>query len=190
MKELYSIIFKLCSLGCRQLPAHSFFWRGYQLPLCARCLGVLVGAGLLVGFFFARKRLLLPKLVPSSVLCLPLIIDGLAHTSNVTPWPNQVRFLTGVFFALGAVNFTLLCIGWLEPHVALMDDVPAESRKEDKGPLRRICLLVSGSGQNPRKVARRDSSGPEERRGHTRTGPQPRGLRPLLNRGVRCSHAK
>jgi uncharacterized membrane protein len=128
MYHLYKFVFWLCSFGCRQVPAHSFFWHGYQLPLCARCLGVLVGAGVLIGFFFVRKRLLLPRLVPSSVLSLPLIIDGLVEASNATPWPNQVRFLTGILFAFGAVNLALVCLGWLERHFGLREISPVESK--------------------------------------------------------------
>ena len=30
-------------LGCHQMPERSFFFRGYQFPICARCTGVFVG---------------------------------------------------------------------------------------------------------------------------------------------------
>jgi uncharacterized membrane protein len=119
MKELYRIIFRLCSFGCRQIPAHSFFWHGYQLPLCARCLGVLAGAVATAGLFFARKRLSLTKFLPSCLLCLPLVVDGFMEISNATPWPNQMRFLTGILFAFGGVNLALLWFAWIERYLGL-----------------------------------------------------------------------
>ena len=31
-------------LGCHQMPERSFFIKGYQFPVCARCTGVLVSS--------------------------------------------------------------------------------------------------------------------------------------------------
>ena len=28
-------------LGCHQMPERSFFINGYQMPICARCVGVI-----------------------------------------------------------------------------------------------------------------------------------------------------
>ena len=28
---------------CHRLPERSFFWRGHQFPICARCTGILIG---------------------------------------------------------------------------------------------------------------------------------------------------
>ncbi|MBO5317534.1 MAG: DUF2085 domain-containing protein [Oscillospiraceae bacterium] len=32
-----------CRAGCHQRPDRSFFFKGYQFPVCARCTGVLIG---------------------------------------------------------------------------------------------------------------------------------------------------
>ena len=29
--------------GCHQMPERSFFFKGYQFPVCARCTGMIVG---------------------------------------------------------------------------------------------------------------------------------------------------
>ena len=36
-------------LGCHQMPERSFFYKGYQFPVCARCTGLM--AGYLLGIF-------------------------------------------------------------------------------------------------------------------------------------------
>ncbi|RGF93239.1 DUF2085 domain-containing protein [Ruminococcus sp. AM54-1NS] len=42
------------SAGCHQRPDRSFFFHGWQFPVCARCTGVL--AGQLVGIPIAIKK--------------------------------------------------------------------------------------------------------------------------------------
>ena len=48
--------------GCHQMPERSFFIKGYQFPVCARCTGVVIGQiteivlicfGLKIGIFVA-----------------------------------------------------------------------------------------------------------------------------------------
>ena len=34
--------------GCHQMATRSFFFKGFQFPLCARCTGILVGAAMQV----------------------------------------------------------------------------------------------------------------------------------------------
>ena len=31
-------------LGCHQMPERSFFIKGFQFPVCARCIGVILSA--------------------------------------------------------------------------------------------------------------------------------------------------
>lgn len=165
MTKLYLLVFKLCGLGCRQLPDHSFSWKGYQFLLCSRCLGVLVGAGLVLIYFLARKRLLIPRLAPSCFLCLPLVIHGALQVSGITPWANATRFSTGILFACGAVNLSLLSIAQLERGsmkglgiglavaatqpvyrtglIALKANSPAVTVKS----ARKSCFSASGSGR-------------------------------------------
>ena len=39
-------------LGCHQLPERSFFYKGVQFPLCARCTGVLIGQTIMLVISF------------------------------------------------------------------------------------------------------------------------------------------
>ena len=42
--QLSAVTYLAGSLVCHQQPARSFHWAGAQLPVCARCLGLYVGA--------------------------------------------------------------------------------------------------------------------------------------------------
>jgi uncharacterized membrane protein len=41
---LAAAIYTMGSLICHQLPDRSFYWRDAQLPVCARCTGIYLGA--------------------------------------------------------------------------------------------------------------------------------------------------
>jgi uncharacterized membrane protein len=112
--RVYLVVFRLSSFGCDQIPEHSFFWNGYQFPICARCLGVLLGAGLFVGFFLAWKRLPPIKPILSVPLLLPLILDGATQLGSLTPWANEIRLLTGILFSGGAIMICLILIEQVE----------------------------------------------------------------------------
>jgi uncharacterized membrane protein len=109
--RLYLAVFKVSSFGCDQIPEHSFFWNGYQFPICARCSGVLLGAGLFVGFFLGWKRLPPIRPILSAPLLLPLIIDGAIQLGSLTSWANGIRLLTGILFSWGAI---MVCLNLIE----------------------------------------------------------------------------
>ena len=41
-------------LGCHQKPERSFFYKGYQFPVCARCTGVVISSIISVVFSFLQ----------------------------------------------------------------------------------------------------------------------------------------
>ncbi len=69
------------SAVCHQDPAHSFLVYGRQMPLCARCTGMYLGALLSLAFHFQRGKLgsLPPRkiLIPLGLLFLAFALDGL-----------------------------------------------------------------------------------------------------------------
>jgi hypothetical protein len=90
----------ICSKYCRchQKPERSFFYQGYQLPLCARCTGIL--AGYIVGMFsapFIRRDLRL------FWLCLPLLMDGGWQYISSYESNNRKRFITGVLYGFALI---------------------------------------------------------------------------------------
>jgi len=94
---------------CHQFPEHSIIVAGVQLPLCARCTGLYLGALFSLGFIWAKGRTHAGNLPSPLVLGLLLMffvswaVDGLNSyyhylTSVVLLYPpsNQLRLLTGL----------------------------------------------------------------------------------------------
>jgi len=57
---------------CHQLPSHSFHLGGRQLPLCARCTGIYLGAFYTLGGLFLWRRGRPAQMPPVSLLALLL----------------------------------------------------------------------------------------------------------------------
>ena len=87
---------------CHQLPERSFFIRGYQFPLCARCTGIVLG--LLIApiiTIFWKGNLWL-----SLALIAIMTADGLIQLKTRYRSTNPRRFITG--FGAGYAFFDLL----------------------------------------------------------------------------------
>lgn len=85
--------------GCHCRPDRSFFYKGRQFPICARCTGVLVGmiAGIASAFF------LMPKLYVCGLMMLPMIIDGGVQKATGRESTNIRRFITGCLFGFALI---------------------------------------------------------------------------------------
>ena len=90
--------------GCHCRPERSFFWKGRQLPLCARCTGELIGilAGIPIIFFWQ------PPVWFPAVLLIPLVLDGSIQLLTVYESNNLKRVITGFLFGYGL--FTLIAL--------------------------------------------------------------------------------
>jgi uncharacterized membrane protein len=98
---------------CHQLPQRSFFFEGYQSPLCARCTGMYLGFLIGLGFLIIRRRTHSARL-PTTAIISVLIgfiaimgIDGINSTISVIPNAPQLyhttniqRIVTGTLFGL------------------------------------------------------------------------------------------
>lgn len=98
---------------CHQQAGRSFHLFGVQLPVCARCTGIYIGAALAAALFVARfarvgSRRNLARIAPRSILlaaCVPVALTlAFEWTTGITP-SNVVRALSGA--PLGAA------IAWL-----------------------------------------------------------------------------
>lgn len=88
---------------CHQLPDRSFFYRGRQFPICARCTGILLGY--IIGLIIALRY----HQIPLSVLILlfvPLGIDGTAQYLGCWESTNIRRLFTGIVAGI-ATDFLL-----------------------------------------------------------------------------------
>lgn len=83
--------------GCHCRPDRSFFYKGRQFPLCARCTGELMGilAGIVLFFFWA------PPVWAALLALLPLVIDGFAQRLTRYESTNPRRLATGLAFGWG-----------------------------------------------------------------------------------------
>ena len=90
--------------GCHRRSDRSFFLRGRQFPICARCTGELVGmlAALICCFFF------LPAIWVAVLLLLPLIADGGIQRLTSYESTNSRRFVTGLLFGYGFFSLLVL----------------------------------------------------------------------------------
>lgn len=92
--------------GCHQLPERSLFVRGYQLPLCARCTGALVGQCLSLATF----PFFVPRLYVLIAFCVLMLLDWLIQYLNIKPSSNPRRVLSGLLcgYALETLNIGFL----------------------------------------------------------------------------------
>jgi uncharacterized membrane protein len=92
--------------GCHQLPERSFFIKGYQMPVCARCTGVILGYLLaLPGFIlFGFSKFL------SLVGSLIILTDWLLQTLRIRQSTNRRRLFTGVLGGYAIMTFQLYVI--------------------------------------------------------------------------------
>ena len=84
-------------LGCHQMPERSFFFKGYQLPVCARCTGVILGE------VIALFCLILIKIDwwINLLLLVPMGIDWGLQFLKVLESDNFRRVITGTLGGFG-----------------------------------------------------------------------------------------
>jgi len=81
------------------------------MPICSRCLSILIGSLFLPVFFFYPQPLWIGLL-----LQLPMVIDGVTQAKGLRTSTNRLRTLTGlgsgVGLAIGITSIFYLIIGY------------------------------------------------------------------------------
>lgn len=79
--------------GCHQKPERSFFFNGYQFPLCARCTGIAIGhlLGLFIAPFITFRYYI-------ALLMIPLALDGTIQYCTSYESNNIRRVLSGILY--------------------------------------------------------------------------------------------
>ena len=85
---------------CHRLPERSFFYRGHQFPLCARCTGILFGYLLAILFWIFFDPI---PLLFAAVLLVPLTLDGVFQYLNYWESTNLRRLMTGILAGFGTI---------------------------------------------------------------------------------------
>lgn len=88
-------------LGCHQMPERSFFVKGYQFPVCARCTGVLISSVLATLLFFKKKLPISLCVALSSVM----LFDWGIQYLKIKESTNTRRLVTGL---IGGFGYTTL----------------------------------------------------------------------------------
>lgn len=91
------------------MPDRSFFVFGYQLPVCARCTGIIVGEILSIPFSFVLD-------VSPFVLfffMVPMVIDGVFQLKTSYISTNVKRFFSGLIFGYGFLSLLILFVKWV-----------------------------------------------------------------------------
>jgi uncharacterized membrane protein len=95
--------------GCHQLADRSFFVKGYQMPICARCTGVILGYLMAIPGFvlFGFSKFL------SLAGCLIMLMDWLLQALGIKASTNSRRLFTGILGGYAIMTFQLYVIKYI-----------------------------------------------------------------------------
>lgn len=100
--------------GCHARPDRSFYFRGKQFPICARCTGELVGmlSGIPIVICFGC-----PSFWVALLMMLPLVVDGFTQRLTAYESTNMRRLFTGILFGIAFI-FMLIYFHCTCVHIA------------------------------------------------------------------------
>lgn len=85
-------------IGCHQMPERSFFYKGYQFPVCARCTGVIIGEIICIIIILVNIKL---NIILYIALLLVMGLDWFIQYINILESNNIRRLITGVLGGFG-----------------------------------------------------------------------------------------
>lgn len=87
--------------GCHQIEKRSFFFKGYQFPICARCTGLLCG-------YLIAGILCIWEMIPAWYWCfcmlIPMALDGMVQLKTKYESNNLKRMVTGCIAGYGFIG--------------------------------------------------------------------------------------
>jgi len=104
---------KLQFVSCHRMPERSFFYKGRQFPVCARCTGFYLAYITMPIFTFSFW---VPGLALTLLLLTPALIDGLTQAYFNRESNNTIRVITGFIAGAGLMSLTAIIgkgIGYL-----------------------------------------------------------------------------
>lgn len=88
-------------VACHRIPERSFFFHGRQLPVCARCTGMLLGYLTYPLFLFGMVSV---GFWWSVALNIPAYIDGTTQAVGWRESNNALRLSTGILSGIGQIG--------------------------------------------------------------------------------------
>ena len=91
---------------CHQMPERSFFYKGSQLPVCARCCGVWFGQFVSLMYLMIMQNVITISI--SIVLCIPSLVDWTIQNFFWKIESNNIRrLITGILLGIGYLSIIL-----------------------------------------------------------------------------------
>jgi len=97
--------YKINLVSCHRKPERSFFWKGKQFPVCARCTGIY--SGYITYPIFLLSYIELGWLLTIAII-LPTYLDGLLQGFTKYRSNNILRVVTGFMAGAGAMSILSL----------------------------------------------------------------------------------
>ena len=86
---------------CHRLPHRSFYWKGKQFPVCARCTGIHLGYFSMPIFLFNLWEI---PVLWAILMVLPTYIDGIRQHITKRESTNVIRVITGFVAGVGTMS--------------------------------------------------------------------------------------
>lgn len=111
MAKIFGINFVLC----HRRPKRCITIKGWRMPLCARCSGILAGMLLAFGYkIFFGIHFSQNLMITGILLILPTAIDGFTQLYGYRKSTNFMRLTTGFLAGIGLIIFTKFLNIWLK----------------------------------------------------------------------------
>ena len=89
---------------CHRKPERSFFYKGRQFPVCARCTGFYItGIASIILINFYPVPYSLTTLLIGIILLIPCAIDGFTQLFEMRESNNMLRFITRLLGGVGII---------------------------------------------------------------------------------------
>ena len=89
---------------CHRKPERSFFYKGHQFPVCARCTGFYIsGLASIILFKYFILPYNIETLLIGILLLAPSAIDGTSQLIGMRESNNILRLITGLLGGVGLI---------------------------------------------------------------------------------------
>ena len=95
------------------MPDRSFFIKGHQFPVCARCTGVLIGYILGIALHF----LVGTYIVYCVIACAIMFIDWYIQYLEIKMSTNIRRFITGILGGYGIIGIQIIFVKFIAQYL-------------------------------------------------------------------------
>jgi uncharacterized membrane protein len=113
---MFDFMERMGSAVCHQMAERSFIFDEMQMPLCARCTGIYIGAFFAFCFFFLKKRMgngkpfSITQALLTGLAVLPVGIDGVGSYLGFWESSQLMRVFSGSLVGAVVPGFLLMAV--------------------------------------------------------------------------------